>query len=73
MKQQCHRLIQLSFNSHSKAVLLFQQYFLLKHFCEIVTNLLEDLLHQGRACIVNSKESGAVEKKLAKSGPADIL
>lgn len=27
MKQQCHRLIQLSFNSHGKAVLLSQQYF----------------------------------------------
>lgn len=60
MKQQCHRLIQLSFNSHGKTVLLFQQYFLLKNFCEIVTNLLEDLLHQGRARIVNGKESGGV-------------
>ena len=26
-KQRCHRLIQLSFNSLGKAVLLFQQYF----------------------------------------------
>lgn len=63
MKQQCHRLTQLSFNSHGKAVLLFQQYIYIyfiffspKDLCEIVTNLLEDLLHQGRVCIVNGKE-----------------
>lgn len=43
------------FNSHGKAALLFQQYFLLKNFCEIVSNLLEDLLHQGRACAVKAK------------------
>lgn len=40
------------------AVLLFQQYFLLKNFREIVTNLLEDLLRQGRACIVVAKHRG---------------
>lgn len=43
------------FNSHGKAALLFQQYCLLKNFCEIVSNLLEDLLHQGRACAVIAK------------------
>lgn len=72
MKQRCHRLVQLSFNSHSKAVLLFQQHFLLKHFCEIVTNLLEDLLHQrvlliGRS-VVQWRPTG-----VDKSQPADVL
>lgn len=35
--------------------------FLLKNFCEIVTNLLEDVLHQDRACIVNSTKTGEME------------
>lgn len=36
-------------------------FFLLKNFCEIVTNLLEDVLHQDGACIVNSTKTGEME------------
>ena len=63
MKLQCHRLIQLSFNSHGKVMLLFQHYFLPKYFLEIVTSLPVDLLHQGTACIVNSEASGGLEAR----------
>lgn len=55
---QAHTII---FQFPWQAVLLFQQYFLLRIFCEIVSNLLEDLLHQGQACIVNSKAFGGME------------
>lgn len=55
-------------------MLLFQQYFLLKNFCEIVTNLLEDLLHQGRACTVTAKKKKKeAASRLQKGRPAEIL
>lgn len=36
-----------------------------KNFCEIVTNLLEDLLHQAWACTANSKKADGVEAALS--------
>lgn len=71
MKQRCHRLIQLSFQFPWQSSVIVPTIFSAeekkikkggngkeKKNCEIVPNLLEDLLHQGRACAVTRKKIG---------------
>lgn len=69
MKQQCHRLIQLSFQFPWQSSVIVPTIFFCwrkiiikkKKICEIVPNLLEDLSHQGRACAAASKKTGGVK------------
>lgn len=70
MKQRCHRLIQLSFQFPWQSSVIVPTIFSAGEEkkenmgggdCEIVPNLLEDLLHQGRACAVTCKKIGRVK------------